>query len=262
MSERSRFLLSTFVVYVALVAVGFVIAFPDGLSAQNATPAGQGASVAAQAQDAAWKAVERIDSKIANAIVFLTVFAALLPIVVALYEASKLRELQKIKDDQKDIIRKEINETLTGMQKDLEEQHLQQVSQMIHSSVSNASDRLYRFLDEDDAQSGRILAAYLNNDVGGDDALISNSELASVFHLQRTLRNLAGADQDNVHASLVHLKELLPRLAFSTAIEIYRFLWLVERQGKIITLSNRETWAGLSKSIRETHQIPDSFEPE
>jgi len=262
MSERSRFLLSFFAVYVALVAIGYVIAFPDVLVAQNAPQTGQGATVTAQAQDAAWKAVERIDSKIANAIVFLTIFAALLPIVVAFYEASKLRELQKIKDDQQDIIKKEVKEILRGMQTDLEKQHLQQVSRMIHSSVSNVSDRLYRFLDEDDAQSGRILAAYLNNDVGGDDELISNSELASVFHLQRTLRNLAGADQDNVHVSLVHLKELMPRLTFSTAIEIYRFLWLVERQGKIVTLSNRETWAGLSKSIRDTHHIPDSFEPE
>lgn len=287
MNERCKFLLYSFIVYVVLAAVGFLIVFPDYLQAQNATLTEQNASVASLTQDAAstqnaaWKAVERIDNKIANAIVLLTVFAALLPIVAALYGQSKLHELERIKEGQKENIQKEVGENIQRIKEEQkkvienevreklkylyeksEENYSQQVNKMIHNSVSNASDRLYNFLDEYDSRSSRIIVAYLNNDIGGDDGAISSSELASVFHLQRDLRNLAGADQDNIYASLVYLEEILPRLALITAVEVYEYLLMIERQGKIITLNNREIWAELLNSIQEKHQIPASFKLE
>lgn len=291
MKRSRRYLLICAGFYFAFAGIGLFIVLPGDLRAQSpempapaqadtpAQPKPQADTVHSSAvqtepsamspsaapaseQELIWRLVERMDTKLANAVVFLTVFAALLPILVAVYESHKLRELEEIREKLPERVRTEVKERLVLIARDVEKQHMAEITRMMHDRVESDTSRAMTFLHEDDAQAGRVLLAYLNSELNRDRP-VTPGELVSLFQLQRSLRDLTSNIENDVRTALTHIRELSREITMTTAVEMLGYLFLAERQCRIRTPDCRSQWFDLTRDLRERYDIPpEIFNPD
>lgn len=201
--------------------------------------------------DQAWRAVERIDNKLANAVIFLTVFAALIPLFIAIYEFLKVKELEEIKSRIPEFVSQEVNRCFDS----LEKRYLTEVSKMLHSRIENETETAIKFLHDDDVQVGRAMIAFLNNEMSPEEDAVKVGEIIRLFEFQRQLRNLASEIDADVRHALTYFHGLAPTLSKSTAFEVMDHLKAIEEHGGISSLDARIHWGNVVKEFRKTHRI-------
>lgn len=201
--------------------------------------------------DAAWKAVERIDAKIANAVVILTVVAGLFPIAIGLYEYLKLRELEDIRRQLPADIELRVEREISKVKRS----YRADISRLIGEKVELEAIATVQMLRDDDLQAGRALTAYLKNEVSD----VSASTLLEIFQFQRMMRDLVSESEPEVRISLTFFQGLCGRISFATAGEVYSYLHLLDSQNKLISHDTRAHWKIIVKEFEQSYDIDVNF---
>ena len=202
-------------------------------------------------RDDAWRAVERIDYKLANSVVFLTVFAALIPLFIGVYEFLKVKEIEELRVRVPELVAAEVAKSFG----DLERKFSGEIARSLHDRVESETAVAIKFLHDDDVQIGRAMTAYLNNELSGPDNCIRTDELIRLFEFQRQLRNLASEVEADVRDSLTYFFSLANVVSKSTSFQIVACLELVELHGGIVSLDARRHWSNVLKRYEQVHGI-------
>jgi hypothetical protein len=208
---------------------------PEGKVA-NAPVANRPAQAAAADPDTAWQAVERIDAKIANTLIWITVFITLIVVLLGLYEFVKLRELDEIEKKMEKMVTTQVERQFFGFKKDYEKQlaveHLSAIRQM---TAEVADDQLQLA-----ATGHRVLLSYVINDLPGRATdMISVKSMRCYIEIQRALANLRiAADQDNL-AGLTTLLSTSETVGPSTSAALLQYLFEVRRMRLLSNWTNQ-----------------------
>lgn len=206
-----------------------------------------------------WEVVARFDAKIANVLIIITIALTLLPILIAIFERGKAKDLEDIRNriatEQHDF-RERIDDTIeTQVDRKIEQIRKRFAAEMVrdvHGTAIEETEKRLSFLHREDASAERVLLSFLNSDlVASPDGALLAREYIKVFELQRALSDLKGADRDLIHAALVHIGAQVDQLSEVTALHLRHHLKLIEVDGKIRSIANRGIWLAILRRIDE-----------
>ena len=198
-----------------------------------------------------WEAVARIDNKIANLLIFLTIFAALIPVLVAVFEYFKLKEIEEFRESVPGRIRDEVDRQMHKMAGEFERSY----SNVVNQSINEAAGRTLQLLKEDDIAAQQVLLSYLNGSDGGQSVQMKN--LFQLFELQKSFAGMQSGDDRGVQAALQHLGEFANSdgAGYVASVHLLEYLKLLQGQHTAMSLSNRRLLDQLCDDIRKRHGI-------
>lgn len=186
-----------------------------------------------------WRAVERIDAKIANSIVFLTIIAGLFPIAFVAVEYFRYNEYKKLKETLGTEINLEVERRLSSYLKDNGAILIQSISKEIEIIVDLQSANVQKL----DSVYGRVMRTYLSNELSEQASkYITSIQLRQLFELQRSLIHLRSENDLDVQIGLSHFSSLMTDASSMTATYMLEYLYEIEEQRKIRSWSNRGLW--------------------
>lgn len=196
-----------------------------------------------------WQAVARIDAKIANTLIFLTVVAALIPVLVAIFEYFKIKEIEDFRKEVPIRISEEVEKQIHASSLKFERQYSQMLSRRIDETASVA----LQLLQDDDIAAQQILLSFLNR--SSSDEPVQMKHLSQLFELQKSFVGMRSEDDGAIQASLQHLEEFAKTAGFTASVHLLEYLKLLEHQRKIMSLPNRRLAGRICDDIRKRHGI-------
>lgn len=184
----------------------------------------------------AWQAVERIDAKIANTLVWMTFFVTLIVVLLGLYEFVKVRELDELEKKMEKMVATSVEVQFTGFKKDYEKKLAAEHLSAIREMTADAADDQLQLA----ASGHRVLLSYVINDLPGKAAdMISVKSMRCYIELQRALANLRiAADQDNL-AGLTTILRNSETVGPSTSTFLLQYLSEVRRMRLLSNWTNQ-----------------------
>lgn len=185
--------------------------------------------------DKAWQAVERIDAKLANTLVWMTLVVTLIVVLLGTYEIVKLRELDEVESKMEKMVDIQVERQVAKFKRDYEKQlaaqHLSEIREM---TADVAEDQLQLA-----ATGHRVLLSFVINDLPSKaTGTISVKSLRCYIELQRALANLRiAAEQDNL-AGLTALLSTAETVGPSTAFALLQYLTEVRRMRLLSNWTN------------------------
>lgn len=208
--------------------------------------------IPAEATESNWKSLERIDDKMANAIIVMTVFVTFLALLAGFYEFFKLREVEKLRGD----FDKHMAEVARQHEKSMETKFVERFSSMFEAYKLDLNHRLLTYLNEKTSSLSqrhlrrsnvfhRVLLCYAYNELteNDTDALLS-AHVAAFIEFQRALVQILSGQADDVATGLNYIRGIADNATLSdaTATQLIPFLMLVKDDLVMQHFSVAQSW--------------------
>ena len=189
-----------------------------------------------KSDEIAWKAVERIDAKLANTVVFLTVFVAFIALVLGLYEFFKLNELEKLRTESEAKLQILFDRQFETANKEYEKRLSEKLLNHIHHQTHRLADDQIKL----STVAHRIMLCFVQNDLEADiNAPMRIAHMHACMDLQRSLGQLRASNDESNLTGLSHLATLSGRISAMTAGQILNYLLLVRRAKILCSWTNQ-----------------------
>lgn len=223
----------------------------------NLGPRGSAENISGRAQDAgfieaAWKAMERFDQKIANTLIFLTVFTAFVPALVVVFEHFKMREIEEFRKDMPVQINRIVRDQLDSERG----KHEKMLIGVLSGNIEGITSRQFSAHGLEYVLGWDALLAFLKNEIDGHGKdVLSPQELTRFVEIQRVKQQLIDGGDEDIQAGLSHLVDQLKTCTKITAAQWLRFLVALEANGRIGTWDNRALWGVLVNMLEKKSQL-------
>jgi hypothetical protein len=230
----------------APTAVGAVPAASPGRPAEAAPPPTPPAPP--PVEDPTWKAVERIDAKLANAQVFMTVFIGVIALLLGLYEFFKVREIENI--------RQELEGKLEGLfHSQFKVSGREYENRLARLLIEKVDRRAVELADEQiqlAAVGHRAIISYVSNDLGfsGNEPLTAD-RMRLYLELERALIQLGATSDDDNMIALTLLQSLTHSVSQMTAGMILHYLVLVRRAQVLRSWDNQALCSSIIRKLEQ-----------
>jgi hypothetical protein len=195
------------------------------------------APAAADDSHPAWQAVERIDAKVANTLMLMTFFVAIIVVLLGLYEFFKLRELNEIELKIDKTVSLQVDKQFIEINKQYEKKLTGKLLGKIRMMTADIADDHLQLA----AIGHRVLLSYVINDLPSKPSgTMSIESMRRYIELDRALTDLRIAtDVDNL-TGLSLLYSTSKNVGPTTAIALIQYLSEVRRMKLLSSWANQD----------------------